>query len=559
MTPIAARTIVGLVALCGAIAGPSAFAASSSADLVPGRPGVRALATSNLTAGTPVPAACLTPVVQSVRSDPQRASVLARRSVAGFASDVALSSERRTVDGDGNVVRFTLDRGSLDRVDQFDENANGRPDLVDATLSGLSRAQRLLVGQLELPNPGPVDVVLGRLGSGVEGVTVPGTGRNVRYQISLDPGAARNGAAGVRRAAEHQYAHAVAALAGLDPSWGEAFAAWCVLSIEGGPDDRSLGAIGLRLGSLGSGLVLDDLSLASGNAAWFAFLQESYGPTAVKLAVEELGRGGSDQAALDRALRRVTGDGIDAALREFQVWSLLVGPRDDGRHFSFASKLQAPVFASTTDTLPALSVQADPDVAPMGSAMTLLNPGERTGGLSMRFEGDRTARWAADILLVRTDGTMHRVPFVLEDDAGDMTVPLQDAREVLLLVRNLDPEGRPARRYTWGAHFEPGYPVEFGALRAEPSGQGGSLVSWETGGERGVIGFNVLRSRGDSSRGTRINPVWIPAVGDTDAPAAYSFLDSGVQPGIVYRYRIEAVTVQGLASRSDAVTLSPAP
>jgi hypothetical protein len=352
----------------------------------------------------------------------------------------------------------------------------------------------------------------------------------------------------------------VALLAGLDPSWGEAFAAWTALTLDGASDDRLLGAIARRLRTSGTGLVVEDLDLASGNAAWFAFLQEAYGPTAVKLAVEELGRGGSDQAALDRASRRVTGDPLDQALREYQAWSLLVGPRDDGRHFSFASKLPAPEFTSTVDSLPALSVQSDPEVGGLGSAMSLIRTGERAGGITVRFEGDLTTRWAADALLVRTDGGMHRVPIALDaDDAGEITVPLQDVREVLLLVRNLDPEGRPARRYSWGAQFEPGYPVELGGLKAEPAREGGVLVSWETGRERDLLGFNVLRSRGENGGSSRVNPVWIPAVGDASSPAAYSFFDASAEAGVAYRYRIEAVTPEGLTSRSDAVALSPAP
>jgi hypothetical protein len=557
MARIEVCRLAGLAVLSGAILATPTLAASTSGDLVPARPASRLLAITTLSGGGASTTPCLTPIVQSVRFDAQRSTASARRSVAGLSNDSALFAERRVGDGDGNIVRFTVDRGSFDRVDVSDDNANGRPDVVDAALSGLSRAQRLLVGQLDLPNPGPVDVILGRLGAGVESVAVPASGRINRAQIWLDPGM-RSGAAAVRRAAEHQYAHAVAAIAGLDPAWGEAFAAWTALALDGAADDRTLGTLGRRLAAAGSGLVVDDLDLANGNAAWFAFLQEAYGSSAVKLAVEELGRGGSDQSALDRALRRATGETLDHALRDYQVWSLLVGPRDDSRHFSFASKLPAPSFASTAESFPSLSVQSDPEVGPMGSATTLLRPGDHIGGITIRFEGDFIAHWAADVLLLRADGSMHRLPIKLDaDDAGEITVPLQEVGEVLLLVRNLDPEGRPARRYTWGAQLEPGYPVELAALKAEPSGDVGVLVSWDTSGERGLLGFNVLRSVGEDGHATRVNPVWIPAIGGTGASAAYSFLDAGSEKGVAYRYRIEAVTPEGLTSRSDAVAVAP--
>jgi hypothetical protein len=275
----------------------------------------------------------------------------------------------------------------------------------------------------------------------------------------------------------------------------------------------------------------------------------------VKLAVEELGRGGATDAALERALRRAGGGSFAEAFRDFHLWSVLTGPRDDGRHFSFASRLPAPTFAGVAEMLPALSIQADPEVAPLGAAAVLLAPAERTGGLAVRFEGDRTTRWAVDLLLVRLDGSMHRVPLALdEDDAGDLTVPLQDLREALLLVRNLDGDGKTPRRYTWSAYVEPGYPTEIAGLSVETAGaRGGMIVSWETLGERGVLGFNVLRSRPGDAAEARVNPVWIPAIGDTGAPAAYSFFDAGARPGVAYQYRIEAVTPEGLVSRSELV------
>lgn len=536
-----------------------AVAAPPTGELVPTRSAVRLQAVATLsTFGAPsVP--CFTVVAQTARYDHQRVNPAARRAIAVLANDPGLISERVATDGRGVIARFTTDRNSPDRVEVLDDNANGRPDAVDAALAGIARAQGLLHGQLELPNPGAIEIILGRLGSDADGVSVPLAGGQTRTRIWLDP-TIRGGSVTVRRSAEHQYAHSVAAAAGLDPEWGEAFAAWTALVLEGSPDERAVALIGGRLAALGAGLVTEDLDLAAGNAAWFAFLQESYGPTAIKLAVEELGRGGSDRAALDRAIRRATGSVLDAALRDFQLWSLLVGPRDDRRHFSFAARLPGPTFAASADALPALSVQADPEVAPMGSAAVLIRPGERTGGLSVRFEGDVAAHWTADLLLVRDDGTLHRVPFALDTDAAaDLSIPLQDVREVLLLIRNGDAEGHPGHRYSWAAHLEPGFPAEFASIRAEPVASGrGVLVSWETSTEREIVGFNVLRARSDRDE-ARVNPVWIPSVGEASGPAAYSFFDAEAQPGVAYHYRVEAVTLEGLASRSEAVALDATP
>jgi len=549
---------VGTAALLGLLTTLSAVAATSSGDLLPTRPAARVQSVATLAAGATANP-CLTPVLQSIRSERQRGTALNRRAIVTLTNDPALPGERLIVDPDGISVRFTVDRNAADRVEPADDNVNGRPDAVDEVLSGAARAQHLLNGQLELPLPGGIEIVVSRLGSNIEGFSIAPLGRQAKHHIWLDASAARTTPAGLRRAAEHQYAHAVAAAVGLDPAWGEAFATWTVLALEGAPDDHTAALLAGRLAAANAGLVTQDFDLASGNAAWFSFLNDSYGPTAVKLAIEELGRGGSDQAALDSATRRVTGGSLDAALRDFQLWTVLVGPRDDGKHFTFASKLPAPTFAASADAFPALSVQAEPEVGPMGHAAILLRPDEISGGLTIRFEGDPAARWAADLLLVRANGSLRRVPVALDaDDASELSVPVQDVREVMLLVRNLDPEGRPARRYSWAAHVEPGFPAEFGAMRAEPAGRGGgSLISWETVTERGLLGFNVLRSRVGKMGAVKVNPVWIPSVGESTGPAAYSFFDAGAEPGVAYRYEIEAVTLEGLASRSEAIPLAP--
>ncbi len=553
------RRVVGSVAAAGLLTVAPSVASPVVAELVPVRAGARAQAVAALYSTAPAPLPCLTPLVQSIRAERQRGATATRRALAILAADPGLPGERVAIDSDGTTARYTVDRNAVDRIEFVDENFNGRPDVVDEALAGIARAQRLLVGQLDLPSPGAIDIIFGRLGSPIDGVSIPIAGKQGRTHVWLDP-VLRGGTAAVRRTAEHQYAHAVASVAGLDPAWGEAFANWTALALEGSPDDRALSFMMSRLAAQGAGLVTDDLELASGNAAWFAFLNESYGPTAVKLAVEELGRGGSDQAALDRAMRRATGNTIDAALRDYQVWSLLVGPRDDGRHFSFAARLPGPALAASAEALPALSIQSDPEVGPMGLATVLLRSTDSTGGMTVRFEGDLAARWAADLLLVRNDGALHRVPFAIDaEDAGALSVPLQDVKEVLLLVRNLDAEGRPARRYSWAAHFEPGFPAEFGALRAEPaSPDGGALVSWETLGEQGVLGFNVLRSRA-GGQASRVNPVWIPSMGGASGPASYSFFDASAVPGVAYRYLVEAVTLEGLKSQSEAVALPPVP
>src|SRR5262249_7510451 len=191
----------------------------------PAKAGNRLLAITTLTGGGAFPGNCITPSIESIRSDPQHATAAARRSVNWLAGDAALASERRITDADGTTVRYTVERSSLDRVEATDDNGNGHPDVVDAAAQGGARAQRWLVGQLGLPSPGPIEVVIARLGSGVDGFSGASSTRAGGSRLWLDP-TARGGLTGIRRAAEHQYAHLVASLAGLDPAWGESLAVW---------------------------------------------------------------------------------------------------------------------------------------------------------------------------------------------------------------------------------------------------------------------------------------------------------------------------------------------
>jgi len=247
-----------------------------------------------------------------------------------------------------------------------------------------------------------------------------------------------------------------------------------------------------------------------------------------------------------------SGQTLPEAFRDFHLWSLLVGERGDGRHFSFAARLPSPGFAAVADGLPSLSVQAEPAVAPWGAAQILLSPEDADGGLSLLFEGALAAEWDADLLLIRDDGSMVRVPVGLNDEGrGELTAPLNRLDQAVLLVRNLSTDfDGGSERYTWSAHHERGFPFELGATRATATG-GGVQISWETRTENQVLGFNVIRLDDRTGRSTRITPVWVPAIGDGSTAVTYEFLDTTARPGGRYSYLIEGVTVHGLTSLSE--------
>jgi hypothetical protein len=342
----------------------------------------------------------------------------------------------------------------------------------------------------------------------------------------------------------------------LTPAWGEAFATWTALKLEGAPEPLLAQRLSARLQGLRSGLADPTPGLAAGNALWLAFVEQQYGIAAVRLTMEELGHGLPVPAALDRAVQQVSTDDLHAAFREFHLWSILVGARADGLHFSFAESLESPGFAASVEGLPALSVHADPPLAPWGATQIRLVPVPGNGGMRVRFEGDFTARWEADLILVDARGAMRRVGVELSPEGGgECTVPLDELTEAMLLVRNVGSDDGAERRFTYAVHREKSYPFVLGSLRAVPlhGPDGGVLVSWDTASEQELIGFYVIRESEDGVQSITTNPVLIPAMGDETHAASYHFLDRSAGDGISHRYRVQGITVNGLTSLSDPV------
>jgi len=66
-------------------------------------------------------------------------------------------------------------------------------------------------------------------------------------------------------------------------------------------------------------------------------------------------------------------------------------------------------------------------------------------------------------------------------------------------------------------------------------------VNWETESEFDTAGFNVLRSESTSGQFTRLNDRLIPGSADPVIGGSYQYVDSNVEPGKIYYYRLEDV------------------
>jgi hypothetical protein len=275
----------------------------------------------------------------------------------------------------------------------------------------------------------------------------------------------------------------------------------------------------------------------------------------VRLAVEQLASADTAAVALDLTVRKAAGRTLDDAFRDFQLWTVFVGERSDGQHFSFARAITAAPFAAKADGMPELSVQADPPIVALGASSVLIRPRETEGGITVLFEGDVSGRWGADLLLDRADGSLLRVAMPMSDEGrAELTIPLDSLEKLVLLVRNLSTDEAGPLRYTWSVHRERGFPFELDLLEAGfVESAGGVLVSWETLTEHRMMGFNVVRTDESTGESVRINPVWVPAVGDENASMSYQFLDGSATAEGRYLYLIEGITLEGLTSRSDPV------
>ena len=491
---------------------------------------------------------CLTLELQRLATGRNRASTTTqRRAAAWFGRSVAIAQRGPTKTSYG--IDFSTARGAAVRLDALPRVERERRLRLIA--EGVLAARRSLTsaGFPEINVP----VVLARLGPAADGYALGATAhRSAAIVIDVDAAIDE-----LLRSSAHQYAHSVALALSADmpPVWSEALAVWTTQRALGQERDREFRAIDERLSRMHEGLASDRPGHAVGNAVWLTFLESRWGVSAVSATIEELGRGGEIADALDRGVRRVSTAGLSDAFAEFQVWSLFTGSRDDGRHLRGADRLRAPRFTSVATSLPTLSIRQDPALAPWGwSRVRLLESAAGSGGLRVDFEGDLSARWQADLVLTSDHGAIHRVPLAIEDGRVELTVPLDGLAEALLLVRRVDGVDAGPKGYSYSAHREAGYPFELTQMSVEPIADRGLLVQWETTHEHRVVAFNVLRARAEGGPRTRVNPVWIPALGSADRGVGYRFVDAGAQPGVRYEYTIQAVTETGLTSHSRSRT-----
>jgi hypothetical protein len=95
--------------------------------------------------------------------------------------------------------------------------------------------------------------------------------------------------------------------------------------------------------------------------------------------------------------------------------------------------------------------------------------------------------------------------------------------------------------------------VSFTATRQD----GAVLVAWETATEVDNVGFNLYRGVSADGLYTKLNGALIPSQSPGSIfGAAYTWLDTDVQPGVTYYYKIEDVAVGGVRTMHGPISAS---
>ncbi len=85
----------------------------------------------------------------------------------------------------------------------------------------------------------------------------------------------------------------------------------------------------------------------------------------------------------------------------------------------------------------------------------------------------------------------------------------------------------------------------------------GVMLTWSTASEIECYGWIVERRQGDGAY-QEISPI-IPGHGTIEEPRDYSFLDSNVQMGTTYEYRLKQIDISGSTTLSDPIMITVIP
>ncbi len=463
-------------------------------------------------------------------------------------------------------IHYTKDRSTVDAIIIADRNNNYIPDYVETIGEGLEEARKLFIDQLLFADPArllqpgqPFDVYIKNLGGKLSGMTAPLLDKSSRSQgqafsfIVLD-----NLLVGdktiLKAISAHHFAHAITFSYSFRAShwWSEASAIWL--------EDRLYNTLiryyeplNYRLRMKNKALDTDDLVLTQGNALWPFFLSEK-DVNLIRMSWEEI-QSQPDMAVLQIFTNLFERNHLGSLLDNFSdfcLWSYFTGSKDDGNHFLFASYLPDPFFDSSYSTYPIAGIQTENPVEPLAVSFIRFESEKSEGALIINFEGDQHCQWDVDVLLVSDkDPRYYRTKMDIDNTGhGFIGIPWKRLNEIIMVVKNLSIRKGVSGRFNYVATHDPSFPFEINFIEAIGE-QGIIAILWETNSESDLFGWNVYRSCQPLCDFSKINDVFIPALGEFSGPVLYKYLDINAKPSTRYFYYVEGVTMEGLSSRSS--------
>lgn len=517
--------------------------------------------------GEEPPIDCASPVITELINHYRSQNIPLPHVLKYLLKKPSLKEELLYKTGKGHFrIHYTKDRGTVDAIIIADKDQNGIPDYIETVGEGLEKARKLFIDHLGFNDPHrftssgyPYDVYIKNLGGKLSGITLPILSRFARAQgqassfIVLDNLLVGNKTI-LKAIAAHQFAHAITYSYSFRASswWSECSAIWL--------EDRLYSTLiryyeplSYRLEMKNKSLDTDHLILMQGNALWPFFLSEK-DVNLIRMSWEEIQRN-PDWSVLQvfsYLLERNHQGTLRENFSDFCLWTYFTGSRDDGNHFLFASYLPDPFFDSSYSTYPIAGIQTEKAIEPLGASLIRFESDKSEGALIINFEGEQHCQWDVDILLVSDKvPRYYRAKMNIDSSGhGSIGIPWEQLSEIIMVVKNISINKSIRGRFNYMATHDPSYPFELNVIEAIDE-QGIISILWETVSETDLFGWNVYRSGEPLCDFSKINEVFIPALGEFSGSILYKFIDMTAEPSTKYFYYVEGVTNQGLSSRSS--------
>lgn len=457
--------------------------------------------------------AALLPCFPALSSAPGEASdaAAARRRMEILRSPYARSAERRALRGGELVVSFDAGVPAPLR-DELSRDLN----VFVSALVDREGWPRLLSTRSPL-------LVLFTAGPGVTAAGWDGRERNgtLRSPVILVASATREKGAAIADAANQVAVLSLRQAAPLVSSWAvEGVAAW-LSRRDLGPDPSRPPVPDPFLDEAGA------LTTPGILAAFLEALENRLprGAVDVREAWEQAGERGDDADAFLRDLAERTGSASLGARVAEVVASRLAA--------SSASRSDSPAILQRV-WLAGDVVPAAPE--PLGWRRVSLRTEDERAGLEIALP-DAGAHAARLLLFYRGDGGFDSLPVF---PGATRVVPAAGTASVEVVLA----DGDGAREATLHVSRVPDYPAALASSRAGWT-SGGVEIAWETSRHEDLLGW-VVERRDETDADAPLERNTLPATVASGAATGYFWLDRDAIPGHRYRYRVLALTQDGL-------------